>query len=929
MAIIDPHALDAAEVAARLATDPATGLTTAEAERRLATAGPNQLEAAPPTPVWRRAVAQFNDPLVLLLWFAIAISLAAWAVDGAEGIPFEAIVIAAIVTANAVLGLWQELRAEAAVAALQAMTAPIARVRRDGQARELAAADIVPGDILLLAEGDAVAADGRLVSRSALKVAEAPLTGESEPVLKELASLEPTTALGDRINCVYAGTAVTSGVGEAMVTATGMATEIGGIATLLGDTAEVDTPLQLEIRRIGRLLGLAVVAIAIIVVATLVLTSGIDSVAGLIDVLLVGVSLAVAAVPEGLPAILAVVLAIGVQRMAGQNAIVKKLPSVETLGSATAICSDKTGTLTRNEMVVRRVATASGTALLNDDGLRSLAPGNGPGPALESGTVYDEVVNVIACGSLANDATVVIEDGRPVVGGDPTDAAFLLAELGLGIGQPRADRFERLAEVPFTSERKLMSSVEADAEDRSHPLVATKGAPDVLLDRCRAEWTAGNVVPLTASRRQDILDGIDAMADAALRTVGVAARRLDEAPDEADELLETDLVYLGSVGILDPPRSEAAEAITLARAAGMRVLMITGDHPRTAARIAETLGIVEAPASVLTGNELDELTDEAFGEAVATTSVFARVAPEHKLRIVSALQQQSNVVAMTGDGVNDAPALKAADIGVAMGITGTEVSKEAADMILTDDNFATILKAVEQGRGIFASIQKFLRYLLSSNMGEVLTMFLGVVFAGWLALDEFGETVAVPLLATHILWINLLTDSGPALALGVDPPVGNVMNRAPRRPTDRIIDGEMMVGVMITGLTMAIATLVALDLALAGGLVGWDVLGGDAGIDEARTVAFTTLVMAQLFNAFASRSATETAFRDLTGNRYLLAAVGLSLALQVAVVHLSFMNTAFRTVPLSVGQWLACAAFGSSVLVVDEIKKAVIRFRRP
>lgn len=933
----------------QLQSDGLNGLSEAEANRRLESVGQNELDRTPPVPLWRKALVQFKDPLVILLLIATAISLLAWGLEGADGAPFEAIIITIIVVANAVIGLWQEARAEAAVAALQRMAAPTAEVIRGGELRQVPAAEVVPGDLLVVGEGAAVCADARLVVAASLKVAEAPLTGESEPVLKDIAVLDEATGLGDRTNSLFSGTAITTGTGRALVTGTGMDTEIGRIAAMLGRTEEGDTPLQQEIARVGRILGAAVVVIAVIVIVAILITSDISTASGFIDVLLVGVSLAVAAVPEGLPAILAVVLALGVQRMAGRNAIVKKLSSVETLGSASVICSDKTGTLTKNEMTVQRVVTASGAATFSDAIPRPGRPGEphgeggdaggeagGDGAQLtvdgvpvEAGVHLKELRLVIGGGSLANDASITEEDGDWSIRGDPTEAAFLLAEEKLGIGVARRARFHRLDEIPFTSDRKLMSSIEADADDRDHPLVVTKGAPDVLLGRCTHERAAGEVLELTGERRDEILAGIDAMADQALRTLGVAARRVDGASAEighasADDVerMESELVYLGAVGIIDPSRPEVRAAIAEAHAAGIRIIMITGDHPRTAARIAETLDIDSAPVGVLTGAEIEQLDEPGFERAVTQVSVFARVTPEHKLRIVSALQKNGDVVAMTGDGVNDAPALKAADIGVAMGITGTEVSKEAANMILADDNYATIVAAVEEGRGIFASIRKFLRYLLSSNMGEVLTMFIGVIGAGILGLDGSGGAIAVPLLATHILWINLVTDAAPALALGVDPPIGNVMNRPPRRLTDRVIDGEMQIGVLITGLTMAIATLAALDLTLAGGL-----LGGSGGVEEARTMAFTTLVMAQLFNAFSSRSAHQTAFVNLLGNRLLLGAVAMSLGLQLLVVHLPLLNEAFETEPLSVMQWLVCGALGSTVLVVDELKKIVIRRR--
>jgi P-type Ca2+ transporter type 2C len=932
----EPWCEDVAVVAERLGTDVARGLTDAQAADRLERVGPNQLEAAEPVAAWRKLVEQFRDPLVYLLLAAVAVSLVAWLLEGAEDVPFEVVVISLILVANALLGYVQEARAEQAVAALQRMAAVTAGVVRDGAVRRVATTEIVPGDVLALAEGDAVAADARLAEAASLTVAEASLTGESEPVLKDSATLQGPVALGDRVDMVFSGTAVARGRGRAVVTATGMDTEMGHVARLLGRTEEERTPLQREVERVGRTLAIAVVMIAAVVVAAILVTSDVNSASDLVDVLLVGVSLAVAAVPEGLPAILSVVLALGVQRMARERAIVKKLSSVETLGSASVICSDKTGTLTRNEMTVTTVVTGSGEADVTGTGYRPEGDVVIDGRTLGDGDapIADEVRFVLAGGSLANDAVLREDGGEWAVQGDPTEAAFLVAEAKLGATEARRARFERVGEVPFTSERKLMSTLEADVERESRIDVVTKGAPDVLLARCTHERVAGEVRRLTDARRAEIAADVERLADLALRTLAVAYRPLPDVeppPGSADEALdswealERELVYLGMVGIIDPPRPEARVAIAEAQAAGVRILMITGDHPRTALRIASELGIGADGAQALTGAEIDRLDDEALTQAVRDVAVFARVAPEHKLRIVDALQADGNIVAMTGDGVNDSPALRAADIGVAMGVTGTDVTREAADMVLADDNFATIVAAVREGRAIFANIRTFLRYLLSSNIGEVLTMFLGVVGAGLLGLtDRVDSGVAVPLLATQILWINLLTDAAPALALGVDPPPDDVMARLPRRLSDRVIDSEMQLGIGFVGLVMAVVTLAALDLHLPGGLIG-----GSGNITEARTMAFTTLVLAQLYNCFNARSDRVSAFHQMLANPLLWAAIALSVALQFAVVHVPVLNDAFDTSPLSLGQWAACAGLASAVLWTDELRKLARRHLRP
>jgi len=924
----DPSLATASEVAGNLGSNPDTGLSSAEAAARLERHGRNLLRAAPSVPLWRTFLTQFADPLIYLLLAATAVSGIAWAIEGAEGLPVEAIVISAIILANGVLGFLQERQAGQAVAALQRMAAPNAKVMRDDEVRPIMADEVVPGDILILSEGDAVSADARLIAAMSLTVAEASLTGESEPVLKDTAPLPEPAPLGDRLNMVFSGTAVTRGRGRAVVTATGMATEMGRIAELLGETKEERTPLQREIDLVGRTLGIAVVVIALVVVGAILLTSEVTTPSDLVDVLLVGVSLAVAAVPEGLPAILTVILAVGVQRLARRNAIVKRLSSVETLGSASVICSDKTGTLTRNEMTIVRIVTRSGEVTLSGTGYRPDGTVIADGRPLERGPLRSEVRAVLGAGSLANDAILREEDGEWRVHGDPTEAAFLVAERKLGTAEHRSARFRRRGEIPFSSERKLMSTIEADAANEGRLVVMTKGAPDVLLARCTRERVGSADESLTEVRRSQILTEIDRLGDAALRTLGVAYHRLDTIePPEADDSLERDLIFAGVVGMIDPPRSEAAVAIAEAQGAGVRVVMVTGDHARTATRIAEQLGIsppgaVGSDGPTITGPQLDAMDDGSLVEASHSVSVYARVAPEHKLRIIDALQATGRVVAMTGDGVNDAPALKSADIGVAMGITGTDVAKEAANMILADDNFATIVAAIEEGRAIFANIRKFLRYLLSSNAGEVLTVFLGVIGASLIGLDR-AEDVAAPLLATQILWINLLTDSAPALALGFEPPSSDLMRGHPRQLTDRIIDRAMIVGVVFVGLVMAAATLLTIDVGLPGGLIP-----GTGDLDHARTLGFTVLVLAQLFNAFNARSSRESAFRGLLANPRLLGAIGLSLGLQVLVVHLPFLNEAFGTVPLSGADWILCTAMASTTLWAEEIRKTISRFLR-
>ncbi|MEO6895558.1 MAG: cation-translocating P-type ATPase [Caldimonas sp.] len=918
----DFSVLSGDEAASALGADLVGGLTSQEASRRLAQHGPNELRSVPRRPGWLRALAHFQDPLTYLLLAAIAIALVAWAIEGRVGWPIDAIVIGTVVLLNGVLGFVQEAKAQDAVAALARMTTMTSAVMRDGQVRRLPSAELVPGDLLVLGEGDSVGADARLVQSTSLRVQEASLTGESEAVMKDATTLAATAALGDRPGMVFKGTAVAQGTGLAVVTATGMATEMGHVAAMLDATVEEPTPLEKEIGRISRTLGLAVVVIAVVVVATILLISNVRTVADITRVLLLGVALAVAAVPEGLPAILSLVLALGVRRMAKHHAIVKKLSSVETLGSASVIASDKTGTLTRAEMTIERVMTASGETRITGVGYTPEGRVESKGAALLAGPLRDENVVVLSGGSLAGNA-----DLRQGVGGeweihgDPTEAAFLVAERKLGVSERRGRRFERIGEVPFTSDRKMMSTLEIDHEHDDEIVVIAKGAPGVVLERCNRARVGMTIVDLDDALRVRILADVDTLADAALRTLAVAYRPLTPAEDqEAGEALEHGMIFVGTVGIIDPPREEAAVAIREARRAGIRVIMITGDHPRTAARIATDLGIVRAGAIALTGAELEALDDAAFADVVRKTSVYARVSPAHKLRIVDALQADGNVVAMTGDGVNDAPALKAADIGIAMGVTGTAVAQEAAKMILADDNFATIVEAVREGRAILDNIRKFLRYLLSSNMGEVLTVFLGVVGARVIGLEGAGDVVVLPLLATQLLWINLVTDSAPALAMGVDPAVEDLMARKPRKVSDRVIDAQMWAGVIQIGLVIAVLTLLTIDIYLPGGLIE-----GSYDLPTARTAGFTVLVFTSLFSCFNARSDTTSAFTHLFVNPWLWGAVALSALLQVAVVNLGFLNLAFGTVPLTLEQWLLCLGMASGVLWYSELRKLVGR----
>ena len=908
------------EVLAALDTDAHRGLRATEVTARLERYGRNELTAEEPVPAWRKFLAQFQDVLVILLLVATLISAGLWLYERESSLPYEAIAIFAVVLLNAIMGYIQQSRAEEAVAALRQISAAHANVVRDGERRSIAADEVVPGDIMLIEEGDTIPADARLVQSTALQTAEAALTGESLPVSKDIAPITEEVGLGDRDNMIFSGTAATYGRGKAVVVATGMQTQMGRIAGMLKEAPEETTPLQQDLDRVGKLLGIIVIVIAVVMIATILLVEEVSGFAALFDVLVLGVALAVAAVPEGLPAVVTAVLAVGVQRMAKRNAIVRHLAAVETLGSANVIASDKTGTLTKNEMPVRVVATASGRVSLGGTGYAPEGEVSRDGPGAIEGALRIELERALAAGDRANNAVLQEHDGRWTVQGDPTEGALVVAARKAGLEDEALDlRFERIGEVPFSSERKLMTTIHTDAQRQERLLVFTKGAPDILLARCSSELVGEETRPLRDARRAEILKINEELAREALRTLGVAFRSLPAdafEADEVDERVEQELVFAGLIGMIDPPRAEAKDAVARAKAAGIRPIMITGDHPVTAAVIAAELGIA-TNGRAIAGAELQKMSDERLDRTVQEVSVYARVNPEHKLRIVNALQRGGMTVAMTGDGVNDAPALKTADIGVAMGITGTDVSKEAADMVLADDNFATIVAAVEEGRAIFSNIRKFLRYLLSSNIGEVMTMFFGVLLADAIGLTAAGRGgVVLPLLATQILWINLVTDGAPALALGVDPADAGLMTEPPRARNEGVITRGMWAGILFVGAIMAVGTLLVLDASLPGGLIE-----GSGNMRYAQTMAFTTLMLFQLFNIFNARSDEKSAFTRLFTNNWLWAAIVFSLALHVAVVYIPFLQQAFSTVSLSAGDWLLCAAVASSVLWLRELSK--------
>ncbi|MGA7426582.1 MAG: cation-translocating P-type ATPase [Rhodoplanes sp.] len=946
--MLSPYRNRADAVLSDLKSDAARGLSSSEVERRLSQFGPNQLKSTPPTPWWRHLLEQFTNFLVIILLVATVISVVEWLLQEPRetALPYEAIVILAIVVLNALLGFVQETRAEQSVRALMALAAPESTLVRDGERQRVPARDIVPGDILLVEAGDRIPADARVIEDANLHADEAPLTGESVPVAKDAQPIEAEVSLGDRHNMLFAGTVATYGRARAVVVATGMATEVGRIAGLLETAQKEPTPLQQELDRTGKRLTMIMLGICIIVLAAGLISSPVLNLDVVLSLFLFAVALAVAAIPEALPAIVTVGLSLGVRRMAAAHAIVRKLQAVETLGAATVICSDKTGTLTRNEMTVRAVYAASTQTDIGGSGYIPEGAFTTGGAPLADAPLADQAVKLtLRAAMLANDAALVNHEGRWMVQGDPTEGALIVAGRKYGLSEEDPARFPRIAEIPFTSERKRHTTVHFDRDNAAALRVFVKGAPDILLGKCRYVWENGKPVPLADDRRAELARQNDALAAQALRTLAIATRtvpaemlgldlqssidRISEA--ELPASIEDELVLLGFVGMIDPPRPEAKAAVAVAKRAHIRTVMITGDHPATALAIARELEIFEPGAQLVTGNELRQMDDAALDAIVEEVRVFARVDPDHKLRIVGALQRKGHIVAMTGEGINDAPALKAANIGVAMGITGTDVSKEAADMVLTDDNFASIVRAVEEGRGIFDNIRKYLIYLLSSNAGELLTMFAGVMLAGLLGLVSAQHGLFLPLLAAQLLWINLITDGPPALALGIEPKEPDVMERAPRRQGAGVIGTADWLRIGGVGIVMMVGTLAVLDAYYPGGVFTLFAHSASPNaFDEAyaRTMAFTTLMTFQLFNVFNCRSTWRTAFSGLFTNWWLIGAVLLSLVAHIAVIYVPVLQTAFHTVALSTGDWLVTAGVGATLLAVLEVVKFKLRIER-
>jgi Ca2+-transporting ATPase len=874
---VAPHASSVEETCRRLVTHPQRGLSDSRAAELIKRLGYNELEEKPPEPWWKRLGRQFHDLTIYVLIGAAIISLI-------FGEWVDTLAILAIVVLNGLLGFLQEDRAGRALAALQKLTSPHSRVIRDGDLKDILSRELAPGDRIELEAGDLVPADVRLVQSAGLRVLEAALTGESVPVEKDhRAILDVNTPLAERINMAYKGTAVSAGTGGGIVVATGMRTQLGQIAGLLDQYQNEPTPLQKRLTHLGKTLIIAVGVITTIIFVIQLARGGKP-----VDVFLLSITLAVAAAPEGLPAVITIALALGLQRLARRNALIRRLPSVETLGSVTVICSDKTGTLTRNEMTVREIVvgeqhfdvTGGGYVPAGEFIKRGGRAEDGQSPPI-SPPGDPDLLQALTIAAWCNHAHVAETEAKGTwkAVGDPTEAALVVAALKAEI--PTANSaHDYIAELPFDADRKAMSVL---ARTPAGTMIMTKGAPESILAMCTSEQRDGATYPLTPDRRQHWNSVNADMASRALRVLALAYKRVEDNHDQS--IREAELVFAGLVGMIDPPRDEAKVAVGKCHTAGIRPVMITGDHPQTGLAIARELGIAEAASTALSGVELEAMPDESLATRVEQISVYARVSPEHKLRIVRALKSQNHIVAMTGDGVNDAPAVKAADIGIAMGITGTDVTKQVADMVLADDNFSSIVAAVEEGRGIFDNIQKFVHYLLSSNASEILLMFFATL-VGWPA----------PLVAIQILWINLVTDSLPALALGMEPTEEGVMSRPPRPAHEAIIS-------LRRGLLMLWhGTLIATAAGLAFVLI---YRGNEANLPLARTATFCTLAMAQLFFAFSCRSDTKTLPRlGFFSNPHLLGAVVLGCAVQVTLMLLPPTRHLLKTTPLTAGVWL-------------------------
>ncbi len=899
--------LSAADAAASLGTPLDKGLTDVQVRERQAQFGPNELQEKAGRSFWRMLLDQFNQFLVLILIVAAVVSaIIGWTEFRQSGETTEFVdagAIMAIVILNAILGVVQEGRAEQALAALKQMSSPNARVLRDGHLITVPSRDLVPGDVVILETGNYVPADVRLVESVNLRIEEASLTGESVPVSKDARSILPAQAtLGDRSNMAFMSTVVTYGRGQGLVVATGMSTEIGKIAGMLQEYEEEPTPLQVKLDQLGRTLGIATLVICGIVGLVGVLR-GLE----LLDMFMVAVSLAIAAVPEGLPAVVTIALAMGMQEMIRRHALIRKLPAVETLGSATAICSDKTGTLTQNEMTAVQMYVDRSLLTITGEGYRPQGEFQDDGyrVGLEG---YPGMRLLLRAGLLCSDARLekVQENGSTGwrIAGDPTEAAFVVAAAKAGYWRDElGQEYPRIAEIPFDSERKWMLTFHPDPRYGDY-VAYMKGAPDVVLNLCNQVLEDGMMRPLTEERRRNILEENEALAANALRVLGVAFRPLKQVPEDPGPVdARQDLTFIGLLGMIDPARPEVRPAIAKARHAGIESVMITGDYPNTAVAIAKEIGLMRDDDQVLTGAQLDQMSDDELGAIIENVAVYARVSPQHKVKIVDRFKARGHVVAMTGDGVNDAPALKRSSIGVAMGITGTDVSKETADMVLTDDNYASIVSAIEQGRVIYSNIRKFVYYLLSCNMAEITILFLAMLF-GW----------PLPLVPIQLLVLNLITDGAPAIALGNEKGDPDIMDRKPRPVAEPIINREMIIGIAVQTVAITVAVLVAFQIGLA---------SGEA---HGRTMAFATLSISELLRAYTSRSERYALWSlGIWSNRWMQWAVLTSLVILLAIIYVPFLDPVFGTTFLTARDWLVMLPLIVMPSVAAEVNKFVLR----
>jgi Ca2+-transporting ATPase len=894
------HSHAVQECAAQLNVDLQNGLSAAAVAARRAQHGENALTEAPQPTFWQRLLSQFNNFIVYILLFAVGISFVL-------GDVIEAAVILAIVVFNAILGVVQEGRAEKALSALKKLAAPLARVRREGHTQTIPARELVVGDVVLLEAGDFVPADLRLVETVNLRIEEAALTGESAPIEKDAnAIIQADAPLGDHLNMAYMGTLVAHGRGRGIVIAVGMQTEMGKIAQALQNTVNQETPLQKRLNQLGRMLSIGALIICAVIFAMnawLTINQGKDILLALKDSFVIAISLVIAAVPEGLPAVVTINLAIGMREMIRRNALIRRLPAVETLGSVTVICSDKTGTLTQNQMTAVRAYVDGTTVDISSNGLS-------PRNALEARNKGLE--RLLLGGLLASDARLEPNPEQPTqvrVIGDPTEGALVMAAAKANLQREDLETlYPRVNEVPFDSARKRMTTLHATPEGKGY-LAYTKGAPDVILSLCTAIEVNGMAVPLTDSLREQVRTANLAMARDALRVLAVATRHFPALPQPiAPETVENDLTLIGLVGLIDPARPEVKAAITVARRAGIRTAMVTGDHPETARAIAEQIGLLRPEGgAVLRGTEIEGMSDEALVAQLDKVDIFARVSPHHKVRIVEAFRARGHIVAMTGDGVNDAPSLKHADIGVAMGITGTEVSKAAADMVLTDDNYASIVSAVAQGRTIYANIRKFVYYIMTSNLAEITVIFVGTLLGG-----------GAPLTAIQLLWLNLVTDGAPAVALGVEKGDPDVMERPPRPKDEPIIPPSLYPEVLVQLIAMAVVGLIAFMIG-RGDVRLFDAASGTA---LAQTMTFATLSLAQLFRAYTSRSERNTLWQiGLFSNQYMQYAFAASVLGMVAVIHLPFLQPIFATTALTVEMWLVVILLSLAPSLLAELSK--------